>query len=179
MKVARKHYTEHQKRRFVSAIKQRLKSRSLQAALRLVADLEGLSVKSLEHLWYQNKKAERVQAERSGAEKLAAGLGRVYPPAGTPKNEPCTMDPPELVGDRPASPGPAVAPAPPPPKPEPARLLTSGELHCSRCSGKQITYQADTKDYFCSLCGRLEFSGFYDEGPMKPYIADPRYEWMR
>ena len=62
----------------------------------------------------------------------------------------------------------------------PQLLTDGGELRCSRCSGKRITCQADTKEYFCALCGRLEFQGFFDEGPMAAYYPSTSgYEWMR
>jgi hypothetical protein len=135
MKAKRKHYTEHQKRRFVSAIKARLKGRSVQHALRLVSDLEDISVKGLEHIWYTWQKAERLQAE---PEKTAADFGVVYPLAGSEKVELSVAHFP-------------LEPVVPPPEPEIPYLRTEGELSCSRCKSKDVVYQKPGL-YFCQVC---------------------------
>jgi len=137
-----KKYPKSFKQRCVSGVKKRLKDHGLMKSIRLVADFEGIPAKSVEAWWYAWKKAE--------AEKSAADFGVVYPLAGTKKNEPCTMDFPEPVGDRPASPGPAVAP-PAPPVP-PHVESDAGLLRCSRCSSTSHLRQLEDGGYYCDVC---------------------------
>jgi len=128
MKAKRKYYTDQQKRRFVSAVKTRIRERSIsiQAALRLVSDLENVPVKTLEDLWYQSKKAERVRAQAEAKEEVAA---RTYKPP-----EP-------------------IVPAKPAPVPELAFLNTEGgQLSCSRCKSRNHLYQDADRLWFCSIC---------------------------
>lgn len=132
-------YTKTQKQRCISAIKQRAKTRSIQAALRLVSDLEGVKTKTLEDWYYDHKKAERAQAEAE-AEKSKSGIGVVYPTAGSDGLESPSARLP-------------VVPAEPPPPPVPPHVEGhEGQLRCSRCKSTSHLRQLEDGGYYCDVC---------------------------
>lgn len=134
--MAGKSYPAVKKQRCLSAIRLRIKKKhSIQKSMRLVSDLEGVPVKTLEWWFYTWRQQQKVEAAIRPSEEKPDSSGGLQ----------CLSEP-------------------TPQDPRPASLLTDGaELRCSRCSSKQITQQGK-EEYYCEICQRsLQFEGWPTE----------------
>lgn len=147
------------RRRCVLAVKKRLRKYGPMKSFRQVADIEGVSARTVEDWFYRAQKVERQEAQEESLPRYgqmpdsqSAGRGDV----------PTLLEP------------------PPPPSPQkPFLVADCGQYRCSRCGSAKHLIRRGESTFFCEVCSiRYEFDPGEDYEVMSPKPSGGPYSWM-